>query len=299
MLPGQDWCLQCGAGIHGGPRESGWRWGAAILAIAAALVLGAAAAGYAALTTKDRKAAVVVQTVARAPLAAPTTPTTPPGATTTAPGTIPNIKAKPPKIPLAASTPKVSTPTAIAPVTPITGTDTPSTNTTGTTGTGGASGEGATKAILLDTNAASTYNPYNYPAAKFGDPALAIDGDESTGWTARVEAASAPRLAEGLLIDLKTARRLKTLALVTTTPGMTVQVYGSSAKKVPASITDPGWVALSHATKDKKRKLTIPLHNSSRSFRFVTLWISSAPSTSTPAKPGRVTVNELELFPAG
>jgi hypothetical protein len=164
--------------------------------------------------------------------------------------------------------------------------------------TGGASGEGATKAILLDTNAASTYNPYDYPAAKFGDPALAIDGDESTGWTASVQAASAPKLAEGVLIDLKSPRSLKALSFVTTTPGMTVQVYGSAAKKVPTSITDSAWVALSHATKDKKRKLRIGLRDSSRSFRFIALWISSAPASSTAAKPGRVTVNEVELFAA-
>ena len=39
--------------------------------------------------------------------------------------------------------------------------------------------------ILLDTNAASTYNPYNYPESEFGDPSLVIDGETGTAWTAR------------------------------------------------------------------------------------------------------------------
>ena len=42
----------------------------------------------------------------------------------------------------------------------------------------------------------------------------------------------------------------------------------------------------------------IKLREATHSFRWITLWISRAPSSSTPQKPGRVTVNELELFPA-
>ena len=43
--------------------------------------------------------------------------------------------------------------------------------------------------ILLDTNAATTYNPSNYPESGFGDPGLAIDGEPSTAWTAQVSRA--------------------------------------------------------------------------------------------------------------
>ena len=59
---------------------------------------------------------------------------------------------------------------------------------------------------MLDTNAASVYNPYNYPASLFGDPGLAIDNEESTAWTAQVQAENAPKMAEGLLLDLKNGR---------------------------------------------------------------------------------------------
>ena len=53
-----------------------------------------------------------------------------------------------------------------------------------------------------------TYNPYDYPASGFGDPSLAIDGDPTTAWTAQVDPATAPKMAQGLLIDLKTKQKL-------------------------------------------------------------------------------------------
>ena len=200
-------------------------------------------------------AAPRVITVAQAPTT--TTPTTPgaastPGAATPGTATTPGalgtpttIKplpgtSTPPKIPLSAPTPK-----------------SPSATTTPSTGTGsGESGTGTTKSstkpsggtttpeptpILLDTNAAVTYNPYGYPASEFGDPSLAIDGETSTAWTAQVNPAVAPKMAEGLAVDLKTGQRVGTLKLISSTPGMTVQVYGANGASLPASITDPAW----------------------------------------------------------
>jgi hypothetical protein len=264
-----------------------------VLVATVVLVLGAAAAGYAALSKKTPQAPTVTTTVAQASTPAPATPT--PGAVTPAtPTPLPGI-ATPPKIPLNATTPTVTTPTTS---TTTTGAETK--QKTSTTGTGGADAEPQPAAILLDTDAAETYNPYNYPAAWFGDPSLTIDGDNSTGWTAQVNPASAPNLAEGVLIDLKSAKKLSAVKLVTTTPGMTVQVYGSAAKTVPASITDPAWVPLSRSIAVKKRHSRIGLRNRKKSYRFVALWISRAPASSlgTATAPGRITVNELELLPA-
>jgi hypothetical protein len=220
-------------------------------------------------------------------------PVTPPP-TTVAPtpkALKPLATTKPPKIPLTAPTPKSLGSTT-------TGTGTTTTPTTQTGGAGNA-GESQPAAILLDTNAASTYNPYSYAASDFGDPSLAIDGDPSTGWTARVEAATAPRMAEGVLIDLKGRDKLSSIELITSTPGMTVQVYGAKSHTAPASITDPAWLALSHEQVVHKRHARIKLRHPNQAFTFVTLWISKAPASSTAAAPGRVSVNELELFPTG
>jgi hypothetical protein len=329
---GQDWCLQCGAAAQGsldgtGP---GWRSATLVLGVTAALVLGAAAAAYAALTQPgSHTIQPKVITIAQAPvITTPTTPsvtTTPtPSTTATTPGalgtpttikplpTTPSGRgapSAPPKIPLTASTPKSS--------------GTTGTNTTGTTGTGktntgsSESGTGTTKSgseaggesnneptpILLDTNAASTYNPYNLPAINFGDPSLAIDGETSTAWTAQVEPSTAPKMAVGLALDLKTPQRVGSLTLITSTPGMTVQVYGANVGTLPTSITDPAWVTLSPSLDAKKRKTHLKLRDSSKAFRYITLWISGAPASAvgTPsdqAPPTHVSVNELELFPA-
>jgi hypothetical protein len=291
MAPGQDWCLQCGAGAPGSVGRGGWRPLASVLAATAVLVLGAAAAGYAALSKKTRHAAVVTTTVAQV------TPT-PPAPTPTTSTPLPGITTKPPKIPLKAATPPPATTTpAVTPVTPTnTGTGKQNNSSTG----GSKSEETQPEAILLDTNAASTYNPYNYPAAWFGDPSSTIDGDTTTGWTAQVNPTTAPNLAEGLLLDLKSLRKLSAVKLVTSTPGITVQVYGTAAKAVPASITDPAWVPLSRSITVKKRHARLALRNRKKSYRFVTVWLSKAPASAlgTPEAPGKIILDEVELLPA-
>jgi hypothetical protein len=323
----QDWCLQCGAGAPGSLDGGGpsWRSAATILAATTILVLGAAAAAYAALSKEStHKTHVVIVKVAQAPAVTPTattpgavTPSTPvtptpppttPGAATPTPKAAETPPAEnpllapsssaPPKIPLTAPTPKSSGTTT----TPSSSNESSPTTTTPSTGKSPnpTNTEPLPTALTLDTNAATTYNPYGYPASEFGDPSLAIDGDASTAWTALVNPTVAPKMAEGLVIDLKTAKRLSAVELITSTPGMSVQVYGANGKTLPASITNPAWVPLSSYLVQQKKKTHIKLRDSAKAFRFVTLWISKAPAASigTLTAPGHVAVNELELFPA-
>jgi hypothetical protein len=302
---GQDWCLQCGAAAPGSLEGGGpgWRSASTVVAVTTVLVLGAAAAAYAALTQPTPRAlapkvVTVAQTVTTPPTATtPAIPTTP-GAL----GTPTTIKPLPqttaPKIPLTPSTPTPSGSTGAG----ESGTNTGSAETgtgapkSSTKSTGGTTEQPSP--ILLDTNAASTYNPYGYPTSSFGDPSLAIDGETSTAWTAQVNPDVAPKMAEGLVIDLKTAQKVGSVALITSTPGMTVQIYGANGAALPASITDTAWTALSPSLQAKKRTTKIALRDASKAFRFITLWISRAPRASigTSTAPGHVSVNELELF---
>jgi hypothetical protein len=192
----------------------------------------------------------------------------------------------------AASTPAPSTPSSGAKTTPTTPKETapPPASTT----------PAPPAALLLDTNAAFTYNPNGYPASRFGDPSLTIDGDRSTAWTAQVDPATAPRMAEGVAIDLRSGHRLATLELITSTPGMAVQVYGANTSSLPSSISSSSWVALSGPTTASNRHTQIKLGKSTTPFRFVVLWITAAPAASvgTAQAPGSVAVNEIELFPA-
>ena len=321
LTEGQDWCLQCGTAAPGSLQTGGpgWRSATAVLGVTTVLVLGAGAAAYAALTQPSaQKPAPKVITVAQAPTTAtiPTTPGT--TATTPAPTTTPALTTpttaksplgttKPPKIPLTAPTPKSSgTITGSS----KTGTGKAKTETGATGNKGKANGKGTGESetpsgeeptpILLDTNAASTYNPYNLPASNFGDPSLTIDGETSTGWTAQVEPSTAPSMAVGLAIDLHTPQRVGSITLVTSTPGMTIQLYGSNAQTLPSSITDPEWTTLSPSLVAKKHHTHINLRHADKAFRFIVLWISAAPKSAvgTPSAPGHVSVNELELFPA-
>jgi hypothetical protein len=326
LTDGQDWCLQCGAGAPDSlrTRSPTWRSAAVLGGTLAVLVAGAAGAAYAALSKDGGKPRTATATVAQAttPAAPATTPVQPPSGSlaptvTGKIGTPTTIKPlaglgaiKAPKIPSAVPTPKGA---IVAPslqhlgggVTPTVKIPTVKIRKSAKQAPVPA-GEAHPEALLLDTNAASTYNPYAYAATNFGDPSLAIDGDASTGWTALVEPANAPKLAEGLVIDLNTARRLSALTLVTTTPGMTVQVYGANGATLPSSITDPAWVALSPSLTEGKKRTRIKFggtaaaaqQNAKKPYRFVVLWISQAPASAvgTPEAPGRVSVNELELF---
>jgi hypothetical protein len=311
LAPGQDWCLQCGAGAPGslaGTAHS-WRSGGIVIAALVVLLAGAGAAAYAAW---GKAAHSPKRPPALARSFAPTSPATGLGATgatgalgtRTLPGTSANpalrigALAKLPKIPFKVATPKITLPT-IATTPASTGTTTPKTTTTPTTNTGGSGASELGPAIELDTNAASTYDPYSYPAANFGDPSLAIDGDTTTGWTATVDPSVAPKMAEGVAIDLRSPRTIAHVKLFTSTLGMTVQVYGANGHALPGSITEPAWVPLSHALVIKKKSTTLKLRDVAKAFRFIALWISRAPQSAigTPQAPGHVTVDEFELFP--
>jgi hypothetical protein len=108
-------------------------------------------------------------------------------------------------------------------------------------------------------------------------------------------------MAVGLVIDLKSPQKLSSLSLLTSSPGLTVQVYGANGRTAPASITDSAWSKLSPSEVVQGRQTSIKLANSTQGFRFVTLWISRVPASAvgTTKAPGHVSVNELELFPAG
>jgi hypothetical protein len=307
----QDWCLQCGAATPGSLSSGapGRRLAALVLGTTLLLAFGAAAAAYAAWGPESGATHSTIVKIARAPLATtPATPATPAIPKPAKPLAKIPIKPTPTPPPATATTPPP--PPAAAPPTSSSPPPIPSSSaskkTTSSpkptsTGTSSASSEEAQpSSITLDTNAAATYNPYGYPANEFGDPSLAIDGDPSTAWTARVNPAVAPRMAEGLVIDLKSAQKLSSLSLLTSSPGMTVQVYGANGRAAPASITDSAWSKLSPAQIVQQRQSSIKLAHSSQGFRFVTLWISRAPASSvgTAKSPGHVSVNELELFPA-
>jgi len=322
LAEGQEWCLQCGVGVPGSlARETDWRPLAALAAAGVILLAGAGTAAYAALKQKPNKPPTHVL-IAQVPANTATTP--PAGSTlntpppTTTPGTstpggafgrgksggsspgLPSTAIKPPKLPAVVPIPRRSSrlslptttgsrPTTTEPSTPV---KTPTTGATEPTSQ-------TPSPILLDTDAASTYNPSGYPESYFGDPGLTVDGEMGTAWTAQVEPKVAPLMAAGLALDLKTARHLGTLEVHTTTPGMRVEVFGATGSKLPTTIVDPAWTKLTDSHLIKKKIGTIKLGTGGKAFRFIVLWLTKAPESAvgTATAPGHVSINEVVPYP--
>jgi hypothetical protein len=314
-----------------------WRPLTTLALAAVILVAGAAVAAAAALdkhnTTKHSVVVALVPSTPTAPSATtPPTATTPglpttPGASST-PGTgagtstvphsaskgsannllfPPTSATKPPKIPVPAATPKstggssgtpgeaTNSPGGATTTTPAT---TKTNETSSTAEPGAGKGEQPTP-ILLDTDAASTYNPSGYPESGFGDAALAIDGEPSTAWTAQIQPSSFPKMAEGLLIDLRSSTKLGSVELRTPTRGTTIQMYGANGSKAPAAITTSGWSQISSTHVLKKTVTHLKLHPEGQAFRWVLVWIVKAPPAAqgTAQTPGHVALSEVALYP--
>jgi hypothetical protein len=334
LQEGQQWCLSCGACEPGslGDRPN-WR-PLTVLALTAAILAAGAAVAVAAAIKERNASPAAGNTLALAPATTPATtapPATVPPAGTTGTGgassgtpsttakkgsnlLFPPSSTKPPKVTAPTPTPKTSTGSSgesngsagesngaeNATKTTPAKSKTTETGSSTTTGSEGASGKSEQPSpILLDTNAASTYNPYNYPASSFGDPELAIDGEPSTEWTAQVQAHSFPNMAEGLLIDMREANKLGGVELRTPTKGLVVQVYGANGSKAPTTITEPGWTLLSGSHTLKKTVTHVKLRTEGHAFRWLLVWLVKAPASAqgTPTAPGRVALAEVALYP--
>ncbi len=305
MEPGQDWCLECGTAAKGtlGQRP-GWRAARTVLALTALLVLGAAAASYAALTDDGAEPPASSAAVAQTPPAAATPPatTTPPAATTP---TTPKAKKLPKvKAPKATSTPTPA-PSTVTP-TPAPTTATPSTSgstSTGATSTGATSGDGESSAstgssstapagpspVVLDSGAASVYDPYSRVASA-GAPARAIDGNPSTSWFLEPTPKPGTGPDAGLLLDLGAKRDLRGVVIQTTTPGFNVEIWATSDASAPPNILDSRWSHIRNR-KNVGTDERIAIGNDTSKYRNLLLWFRSAPAGGT-----KLRVNEVEVL---
>jgi hypothetical protein len=302
MEPGQDWCLSCGTAADGtlGQRP-GWRAVRTVLALTALLVLGAAAASYAALTDEGAKPPTAPVAQAPVPAATPPAATTPPAAPTPAKtpkaGKLPKVKA-----PKATSTP---TPAA-TPVTPVTPAAQPSSSAPASTSSSGAatgssssstdSGSGGSSSttpagpspVVLASGAASLYDPYSRVASS-GVPARAIDADPSTSWFVEPTPKPGTGPDSGLLIDLGAKRDLRGVVLQTTTPGFNVEIWATSDASAPPNILDSRW---SHIVNRKSvgTNERIAIGNDTSKYRNLLLWFRSSPKTGTKIRVTNVEV---------
>jgi hypothetical protein len=280
----QDWCLECGTVAPGRlSRRGGWRMATSVTVLTVLIASGIVAASYAALSSDSKRA---VSRPAPVAAAAPT----PPAATTPAvtPPVTPAVTPPPvaPKTIKPVSTPKV-TPTPVATPTPAA---TPTTSTPTATTPKATPKPTGPQPILLDTDAASIYDPANHPQGTFGDPSNAIDQDPATAWTATLDANG--KLGAGINIDLKSPHTVGFLRITTDTAGMAVEIYGAVGP-LPATLTDPAWTHLASKQAVKHRQ-TITLNTQGHKYRHVLVYIPRGPSGSGG---GQVDIAELAVLP--
>ncbi len=315
MERGQDWCLECGTAAPGrlGARP-GMRAAATVVGLTLALVGGAVAASYAALSTDaqqeaGRPAPPSGAPVAQVPPAQPAAPATdappaatPPGATTPPVPTVPGATPTTPKLPSTPATPRFPAPSVTPSPSPS-----PTTTTTppakdddaGSQADGGSgdedSGDGTTtttpadpgpQPIELAKDAAGVYDP-SARASEKGDAAKAVDDDAKTAWTVTTTQADRP-MAVGLVLDLKEARSVRVLELATSTPGFRAEIYASDSDELPPDILDTRWAHIKDrsnvdgsGTKDKNKKgdgkERIVLGGGTAKYRYVLLWLTTPP----------------------
>ena len=310
MQRGQDWCLECGTAAPGrlGARP-GWRAAFTVVGLTTLLLLCAVVAAYAALTGDAERSASTAPAGSGDPITAQTpgavAPTTPgaipvqPGATGpgTAPPAVPANKA--PIIPVQPPPAATNTPVAPgAPAAPSKGAagSTGSTGPAGSTGSTGSTGSAPTppaeQLIALKKDAAKTYNQPERAGAEFGPAANAIDDNPSTVWDVVVPADGQP-IAAGLVIDLGQPYALRSLRLLTATPGFTVEIYGAkSAKELPVDVIDKRWI---HLTDKKSAQDNAPISLKGKGegakVRLVLLHFTDAAEPTDP----KVSIGDVEL----
>jgi hypothetical protein len=154
--------------------------------------------------------------------------------------------------------------------------------------------------IALGADAVSLYDPYGSAVAK-GDPADAYDKKLSTSWFVTSKNTSGS-MAVGLVIDLQKTRHVQSIALATSTPGYTAEIYGAPDGDLPPDVLDARWTHLvnrkqvDETNHDGSRAHDgaehIALRSHAGDYRYVLLWFTAPPAAGGPT----VRIAELQLL---
>ena len=287
---GQDWCLTCGTAAPGRlRRRPGGRAALTTVALTLALTTGAVAASYAALSTAPiKKGDVKYPVVASQQVPAQTTET-PPAKSKPAPKKKSSAKPKteavavtPPAAPAAPTSPTKNAETEDKPAEPSAITIPEG---------GGAAYDPLVRALFSEDD------PY--------DPAAAFDDDKESSWA--ITSNGEGDLQLGYVIDLKKAREVRRLDLLTDTPGFRAEILGAKADELPPQISDSRWEQLKVRDNvdgtskedgkpgDGRERITLPDRN--QNYRYVLIWFTKPAPTVAPDPPSRtVRLFDLKLF---
>lgn len=294
LAPGQDWCLACGTAAPGRlNRRPGGRAALTTVALTLALTTGAVAASYAALSNAPIKKGdvtyprVLAQQV-QPPATTETTPEPP----------------KPAKKKKSSSSKSTGASTAAVSAKAASDSSSSSPSKPATTKTTPP----APSLITIPQGSGALYDPA--ARALFSDddphdPAAVYDDDNESSWA--VTSNGEGDLLLGYVIDLKKARSVKRLELLTDTPGFRAEIFGANADQLPPQISDSRWEQLKirdnvdgtskeHGRPgDGKERITIP--DRGQKYRYVLVWFSTPAPTVAPDPPSRtVRLFDLKLY---
>jgi hypothetical protein len=291
LAEGQDWCLACGTAAPGRlSRRRGSRAALTTVALTLALTTCAVAASYAALSNAPvKKGAVKYPRV----LAQQVQPPEPEETTTAA--------SKPPKPHKSEPAPKTQPETTAAAPAQTASSATPSKSET-------AAKPPQPELITIPKGAGALYDPS--ARALFSDddphdPAAVYDDDRESSWA--VTSNGEGDLLLGYVVDLKRARAVQRVELLTDTPGFKAEIYGANTDELPTQIADSRWAHLKNRDKvdetskedgkpgDGKERITVS--DGSQKYRYLLIWFSTPAPTVAPDPPSRtVRLFDLKLY---
>jgi hypothetical protein len=293
LASGQDWCLSCGTAAPGRlNRRPGGRAALITVALTLALTTGAVAASYAALSNAPIKKGAVKYPLVLAQQVQPPAPTE---TTTTA--------AKPPRK-HKSSTPAAHTKHSTAPA----ATKTASSGSTSSPAKTETPKAAQPTLIKIPAGAGALYDPSGRALFSDGDPhdpAAVYDDDNESSWA--VTSNGVGDLLLGYVIDLKKARPVQRLDLLTDTPGFRAEIFGANTDELPPQISDSRWAFLKGRDKvdetskeggkpgDGKERITIS--DGSQKYRYLLIWFTTPAPTVAPDPPSRtVRLFDLKLY---
>jgi serine/threonine-protein kinase len=144
--------------------------------------------------------------------------------------------------------------------------------------------------VSLCQSCAFGFNPLGDPKTEHPDPGLAIDNDRNTHWTTQqYVAANLGKAGTGLYVDAKPGTTARVLRIVTSTPGWTATIY-ARRDQPPLTWPDPGWTAISAATRIGRNQQDIPLTAGTTEYRYFLVWITNLGGNLS------VSLNEVTLY---
>jgi hypothetical protein len=287
----QGWCLECGTAAPGrlGAGRHAFRAAAAIVSAVLLLVLCAGAAGYAALSDDAQQIAAAPPPPSGAPQVAqaPAVPAPAPAPAAKPPA---SAKAPTPAPAAAPAAPPQPTPAPAAKPAPEASAAAPDQGKADAPAPTPAEAPGLQE-LSLGPDAALVYDPYK-KATDQTDPADAYDTDKKTAFTITTDPATGD-MGVGLDFDLETARDVRAIEVLTSTPGVRVEVYATE-RGLPPDILDTRWQHVASrssvgAGKGEKGLETIEFARGK--YRHVLLWF-----TTPPPDGSTVGISEVRLL---